>query len=660
MLWLTASLMLVCGMTNAQRDDDTTTIVQLTELRVTVDTLPDAMARLHVIEKRVLDNAPYPLRRALILTRLALLRNNASQEQRLVMMKSLRDLAESSGDTNTMILMDIRRIAMTHADDAIDIFIGQLNELRARIAPDASIEVMEALESTYGNLYFDAGSFDTALRHQLAALDWAERLPEGRDRARLHRIGIIAELYNAMNLPENALDLADRGFALGANTDISAESRISLLSARSMALVQLGRMSQAEVALREAEALAEVTKSDFIDMRIAALRSELLLATSRPSQTLDVVKRLNGLAQRSQNAYYVAKSQTLRGEALMQLGRIDEGLALMQEGIDYFKSKGQMVDLLASFDSQITALREKKLFERAVTRMDQRSALWSQLFRNERGRAIAEVEARHSAETLERRITMLATENRAQQESLRAERLGKALALSMALFGISLSIILFLGIRRTRRERDSLSTAVQFDALTRALSRFQFQRRDLSSQASSAGLLLLDLDNFKATNDQYGHEAGDEVLKHVVARIREAVDENDEIYRWGGEEFLVVLNAVTDSARVDTVRRLMSQIDASPFSWHGKSLHIGVSGGFIQYPLASDWGDSLTDSIRWVDAALYVAKNSGRRHIKQVTLSADGAEMLKGRRPTDMTELLAWQRSNYLQIETIAQAKSLP
>ena len=53
---------------------------------------------------------------------------------------------------------------------------------------------------------------------------------------------------------------------------------------------------------------------------------------------------------------------------------------------------------------------------------------------------------------------------------------------------------------------------------------------------------MLDLDNFKAINDQHGTRAGDPCLIAVVARIRRVLDERDELYRWGGEEFLVILN----------------------------------------------------------------------------------------------------------------------
>ncbi len=649
--------MLLCSLgVSAQSPGSDDTIMQLQQLRETGDSSTDAVARLQAIQAHIGDDAPYPVQRELIRTRLAVLENSTPFDQRLASVQSLADLARANGDADTAKLMDIARIFMTHADDEIDIFIGQLNEVRVGITPDASVEVMEALERTYGNLYFDAGNFETALRHQLIALDWAERLPSGSQRAQLFRLATIAELYNAMDLPDRALEVVDRGFALGGENDIPLGNRISLLSARSMALMELGRMAESEVALVEAETLSGTQASDFITLRVGILRCELLLATSRPEQAIEVADRLADLAGRKKSAYFIAKSATMRGEALMQLGKVDEGLSLMQQGIDYFKDKGQMVDLLASLDDQIATLRSKGLFERAVARMDERSELWSQLFRNERGRAIAEVEARHTAETLERRITMLSAENRAQQESLRAERLAKALAAAIALLGASLSAILFLAIRRARRERDSLSTAVRFDALTAAYSRYQFQRRAESGTASPVGLLLLDLDNFKATNDQYGHEAGDEVLKRVVERIREVIADHDEIYRWGGEEFLVVLNSGTSETRVEMVGRMLSRIERSPVAWQGQSLPVSVSGGFVEHPLANDGGSPLVDAIRWIDAALYVAKNGGRGRIEQVTLSEGGADVLKGRRPVDMAQLLDWQRHGYVVIDTIADS----
>jgi diguanylate cyclase (GGDEF)-like protein len=633
-------------------------IAQLQALRTSGDTSADAERQLTEIEAAIPDNAPYPLRRALLRAILVVREDSMDFDARLAAMKALRDLAEAHGDADTVSLMDIRRIYMSHADDNIGKFIDQLNEVSARIGSGASAEVMEALEMSYGNMYFDAGNFDTALRHQLAALDWAEKLPFGRERARQYRLSTIADLYNAMDLPDSALETVER--ALARSDEVSTPNRVALLGTRALALLKKHDPGAAEEALDQAERLAASDPSAFTALRNGSLRADLLLATAKPEMAVARIDRIADLAREKQDAYYQARAAMLRGHALMQLDRVEQGMALMQQAEAQFQAKGQMVDVLDGLDRQINALRQKQRYARAVELMERRQSLWSQLFRNERGRAIAELEARQTAQELEHRIDKLSNENRIQEERLRAEQLGKALAVVAALFAITLCSILVVAIRRARRERDTLSDAVRFDALTGASSRYQFQRRKPhKTPAGKAGdtvaaVVLLDLDHFKAINDKHGHEAGDAVLQAVVERIRRVLVDHDELYRWGGEEFLVILNR-REPSRLDTdVLRLLAGIEGEPVRWHDYAMPVSVSGGYVRHPLARDWSAPLTDAIRWADASLYLAKNAGRRRIEHVELTESGRIELAGRRPIDMPQLLDWQRRGYLEVRTLS------
>lgn len=658
---LTSVLLIASGLVVAQSATPGATITQLQELRGSGDTSVAAQAQLHSIEARIAPGAPYPLQRELMRTQLAVLEDTMDADKTQALMQSLRMLAFAHGDSDTVNLMDIDRIYMSHADDDIDKFIRQLNDVLAQLPADASPEVMDALERSYGNMYFDAGNLDTALRHQLAALDWANRLPTGRQRARLYRLGTIAELYNAMDLPEQTLAIVDRAFDGNAG-DIPVPNRISFLTARSMALMKQGHLKESDAMLAQAETLAKLDPSSFTSMRLDTVRAQLLLAMSRPAEATVAIDRLATLASEGQNAFFIAKSDLLRGAALMQMDHIDEGLALMQQASKYFEAKGQMIELLAGIDRQIGILRDKQLYARAVTMLERRQALWSQLFRNERGRAIAEVEARHTAQALQQKIDALAADNRVQKSSLRTERMGKALAVTLALLAILLSTALYFAIRRARSERDTLSEAVRLDALTGALSRYQFQRRfgvageshHNAVDTTAAGLLLLDLDNFKAINDQHGHEAGDAVLKIVVERIRRVLGVKDQVYRWGGEEFLIVLTGMDEIDNASAAKRILSDIENTPVSWHGQELPVSVSGGLVQHPLSTDWAAPLADAIRWADAALYLAKNGGRRRVEHVRLTATGIARLKGQRPIDMAQLMDWQRHGYVVLDTLA------
>ncbi len=633
-------------------------IQQLQDLRATGDASPEAAQKLEHIETRIPEDAPYALRRELAKAQMSVLQDSLGFDETLKIIESLRKLAEANGDADTVSLMDVRRIYKKHTDDDIGKFIDQLNEVSARIRSEASPEVMEALELAYGNMYFDAGNFDTALRHQLAALDWAEKLPFGSIRARLFRLGTIADLYNAMELPERALEYLDQALTQPASA-IPAKNRISLLATRVVALMKLGRMVDAEATFKQAGELARTDDSTFTKLRLGTLRAEMLLVAAEPESAIETIGAVETLAAQSESPYYLARSWLLRGQAQMQLNQVDAGSALMDKAIDYFQGKGQMVDVLEGLDRQIGMLREKKQYDRAIGLMDRRQQLWSQLFRNERGRTIAEVEAHHTAQTLEHQIKTLSTENRIQEESLRAERLGKMLALVLALLAIGVSAWLFRAIRHARRERDSLSEAVRLDALTGASSRYQFQRRHgknpaaESSSKDKCALLLLDIDHFKAINDQHGHEAGDAVLKAVVERIRRVMIKDDELYRWGGEEFLVIFKHRDDESLLRDVLRLLAGIESKPVPWHGQAIAVRVSGGWVHHPLNEGWQAPLADAIRWADAALYHAKNSGRRRIEKIELTDNGRLKLVDRRPVDMPQLLDWQRRGYVNLRTV-------
>lgn len=658
MFCLTLTALMLSQPTLAQASSTDVTIQQLQNLREIADTSPASVEKLERIEAEIPEDASYALRRELALAQMSVRQDSLSSDETLKLIEALRVLAKENGDDNTVSLMDIRRIYMNHVDDDIGKFIDQLNVVSTQIGSDASPEVMEALELSYGNMYFDAGHFDTALRHQLAALDWADKLPFGRDRARLFRLGTIADLYNAMELPEQALEYLQQALAQPA-AGIPSRNRTSLLATRAVALMKLKRLPEAETVFAQIEELARTDTSVFTKLRLGTLHAELLLAASQPQRALEIIEPIATLAEQNESTYYLARSWLLRGQAQMQLDQVDAGIALMDQAVDFFQTKGQMIDVLEGLDREIEMLREKKQWAHALQLMDRRQTLWSQLFRNERGRAVAEVEARHTAQTLEHQIALLSNENRIQEQSLRAERLGKILALVLALFAISISVFLFRAIMSARRERDRLSEAVRLDALTGASSRYQFQRQHAQLATSAhvdrpkLELLLLDLDHFKAINDQYGHEAGDAVLKAVVDRIRRVISKGDEIYRWGGEEFLLVFKDRDDAAMQRDVLRLVAEVENTPVPWHGQSLPIRLSGGWVPYPLESAWKAPLVDAIRWADAALYHAKNSGRRRIVKVELTDSGRLKLVDRRPVDLPQLLDWQHRGLVNLHTL-------
>jgi len=602
--------------------------------------------------------AVYPAERERLRAQIALFKRDGTQAQTLAAMESLRRLATANDDPDLAHLMEVERIFATHEDAAIDQSLTALNAVRARVRPQASAELQEAVARVYGNLYFDAGNFGLALQHQLHALRWADRLPSGAQQARLHRLTTIAELYNAMELPNQALRYTDQALSVTSDAAMPPDSRVSPLWARTLALIQLGQLADAGRAIDEAERIDARGSPGFNTMRLAQARATLQLAAGRPAQALQTIGRLQALANQFDSHYYRTRARLLLGQAQIARGDVAGGLQAMRDATAEFERLGQLIDVLDGQQREIQTLAAQRAWPEAVEAMQHRQALWSRLFRSEQTRAIAEQEARHHAEAREQRIRALDNEVRLERARIRSERLLMLLTATLALLAISVAALLYLSRHRTRRERDRLSHMARHDPLTGAYSRYEFQHRNAAAPAASAAdgagsaVLLLDVDNFKAINDRYGHEGGDAVLKALVAQMRLALGKGDEIYRWGGEEFLVVLAGHDQAALTRDVRALLDSARV-PVPWHGQSIPITLSGGLVRHPQAPGWTAPLSDAIRWADAALYIAKRAGRDQVTQVHVTDPGARDLIGSRPIDVAQLEDWQRQGDVELQTL-------
>ena len=127
-------------------------------------------------------------------------------------------------------------------------------------------------------------------------------------------------------------------------------------------------------------------------------------------------------------------------------------------------------------------------------------------------------------------------------------------------------------------------------------------------------LMMVDIDHFKHVNDRYGHLAGDQVLRHVVALIQQRIRAQDIVGRYGGEEFLVVLPDTTLQGARALAQQLCDVVQATPCAWEGGhipvTLSIGVYGGVLA---PQDAWDLL---IHAADSALYCAKAAGRNRVE--------------------------------------------
>jgi diguanylate cyclase (GGDEF)-like protein len=126
--------------------------------------------------------------------------------------------------------------------------------------------------------------------------------------------------------------------------------------------------------------------------------------------------------------------------------------------------------------------------------------------------------------------------------------------------------------------------------------------------ATPLAISMLDIDGFKSVNDRSGHQAGDKILGTVARALRDRIRRPDEIGRYGGDEFLVVLPNTTAGAAGEQAARLCEQVRSTPIPFEGRQVHLTLSAGIAQLKPGVDNWQSLLERA---DRALYVAKRQG-------------------------------------------------
>jgi len=166
------------------------------------------------------------------------------------------------------------------------------------------------------------------------------------------------------------------------------------------------------------------------------------------------------------------------------------------------------------------------------------------------------------------------------------------------------------------RQQSAFSIAYQ-DPLTGLLTREAMESYLLEEESrikrteSTFSIALLDLDHFKNINDTYGHPAGDEVLKKIAGLLDETIRPYDQSFRYGGEEFLVLLPEAGITDAVEAMERVRERVESEVIAENGAEIRITVSIGVAEFSPDQD----IKGLIKAADENLYKAKESGRNRV---------------------------------------------
>lgn len=438
-----------------------------------------------------------------------------------------------------------------------------------------------------GIVYNRLGDSEKALDYLNRALELRKKLGlKARTAATLNNIG---DVY--MNLGQYQKSLEINQESLKLRKEIGERSFIAM-SLRDIgeAYTNLGQVDQAEKYLTDALNLCE----ELDDKGTKVLTLISLSAMNRKRGNFSTAEKF--ATQALQTAQFISAKERLR-QALQELASAQEASGKYEKALDTYKRFKEVND---------------------------------SIFNQERARRLALLEGRYQLEKREKEIEKLKKDQAILDLHLHSERSQRNAIVGGS---ILLGIVGFLMYRRrveSSRIAEQLSLTDSLTGLRNRRFIWQTIGYDLASclrkyraalysktypRYADVIFLVIDLDEFKLINDQYGHSAGDEILKQIANVLQTGCRASDTIVRWGGEEFLIVSRFSNREDAGIMAERFRSLIESAELKiGPEETIRITCSIGFAAYPFIRSTPDAFTweQVIAFADGSLFAAKRSSR------------------------------------------------
>ena len=479
-----------------------------------------------------------------------------------------------------------------------------------------------------GYIADQSGKLEDAVRLNHEALVLADR--DGKPWRRAEARNALAYAYRGAQQIERARTLSQEAIAIAEQ----AQDDVSLAHAHNTTGIVFdglgdlqGERRSFELAIKHArragakidEALYLANLADFFlktgDYKTALARAEQALPLARE------FKEVNGETVALMNI----------GLAHISMQHLELGKRRVQEAIAIDERRGSLSGVSDSYSELGTYLEKAGDLPGALAALHRHRALAAGILQRDQQKAIFAMQEQYDADRRTRELVLLKREGEITAEQLHRRDLQQRLWWLLALvFVLSFATVglLYRRVRRTNRQlsstNDLLKVQSERDPLTGLANRRHFQAvmRQLATDGKLAGTVcLIDIDHFKRINDRHGHGVGDAVLVDVSKRLRATLRDEDMIVRWGGEEFLVVVQA-QPAEQVDALaQRMLGAIGDAPVRHQGHCIPVTASIGFATFPIGPlPLQVSWERAIDLVDTAMYLAKAHGRNRAYGVRL----------------------------------------
>ncbi|RUO36740.1 hypothetical protein CWE13_07780 [Aliidiomarina shirensis] len=319
------------------------------------------------------------------------------------------------------------------------------------------------------------------------------------------------------------------------------------------------------------------------------------------------------------------------------LGNIESGIAQVVENGDRLLALYSALEQADLYDYIARAYARAGMFEQQGEALIAQRDLRADIFRSDREASLSELQSRYDAQDQLQQIELLEQRNALQERVIENKQLQQQIVVLFAIvviLGLVLVGIMYRAARRANKQLKVANKQLEFhsqrDPLTalfnrRALQEKMQKREQGERRAHLAeypdAMILLDIDYFKRINDNFGHAAGDTVLKELSTRLLSIVRSSDLVIRWGGEEFLIYLQNMNPEKLSDYAEKVLTVIGSKAVVHEGKKIQVTATAGFISLPFAGVDESNIgwEKTLQIADMALYIGKVHGRNRAYGIT-----------------------------------------
>ncbi len=482
---------------------------------------------------------------------------------------------------------------------------------------DDAIEIAEAhnieflLMKAYnvaGILYNAINQLKTSHLFFNKGLDIGKKFPEHELNGRFYNnLGL---LYVHLEQWEKAIALLEQAYEHFRKQPVASQELLqTTLLNKAYAYDQLNDVVKSREAFEQALTHYSPNAKTFYNAVLLKSKARLLLLEQSYDASISTARECQAFIPQDRYPIQRATCQLIEAEANLLLNKLDTALARIESSIAIF----------TQIDHQRWLVRAYLLKSDILHQMGQDSealSLYKTYHQQEREQFLEEVyalEFAFSTQKVQKERDLLAVQNQLNALNLANDSLRFRILMIWILLGVAVTLLIIRKTITVQTLNKELAILSFRDPLTSSFNRRYYQKEiqqpKILDETLNYRILLIDLDWFKKINDTYGHDIGDQVLVETADRISQDVQDDEILVRWGGEEFLWVIQ---DNENLKTrVNDLLKAFHSQPFNTTEHQLDLTVSIG-LSHPLNLTQLRSGQHAFVTADACLYQAKENGR------------------------------------------------